>query len=140
MKIYNYITSFLFPHTLLEKKTVQFSKSSIILDNMIVEHEIMDRCLDNYENTQYIQQFKQPFTHVDTNKKAIEKSPTNKKAREKSPSWSPKSYYCGHCSKYIQVPVYLYLDKVYCTNICRTKQYKLDLSSNIVREKHSLSV
>jgi hypothetical protein len=130
MRIYNYITTFLFPHTLLKKKTVQFSKSSITLDNMIVKHEIMDRCLDNYENTQYIQQFKQPFTHVDT----------NKKARKKSPSWSPKSYYCGHCSKYIQVPVYLYLDKVYCTTICRTKQYKLDLSSNIVREKHSLSV
>lgn len=62
------------------------------------------------------------------------------KSFKKSHSYSATNYYCGFCSKYINIPIHMYCDKPFCSINCRKNQYQIDHSTNIVREHHSFSV
>jgi len=141
INIYTYITTSLFPQNEPdEEKHVRFEKNNGIV-KPVVEIEPMDRSLDTYLNNPDIQQFEQPFVHLDKQlvKKPVNSSPSNNKLLTKTHSWCPSTYCCRYCSKHIRVPVHLYLDNVYCTISCRNKQYELD-RSNQVRQTHSFSV
>jgi|TARA_B110000967_G_C18875957_1_gene558285 hypothetical protein len=129
--MYVYIITSLFPQNESDGgKKVRFEKNNYVVEST-ARIEPMDRSLENYEDKSYIQQFGQPFADLDN----VGKS---NKSLAKIHSWCPDAYYCGYCSKYIPLPVHLYLDKVYCTISCRSKQYDLDRSSQ-VRQTHSFS-
>lgn len=64
---------------------------------------------------------------------------TNRYPFKKSQSYNVPRYYCGFCSKVINLPEFMYQDKIFCTIQCRSRQIIVD-KKDLVREHHSLSI
>ena len=146
MDIYTYIINIIFPKEITDNATV---------DNQCIERTLYHGRRDgDGDESIYIQQYGQPFVQLDNNKEQRQyllqknkqngsygnNTKTNNNPFKKTQSFTQPNYYCGFCSRHIQIPTHMYADKSYCSVICRNKQINVLDKSQRVRQTHSFSV
>ena len=93
----------------------------------------INEMIDNTDNEKYNEKYKKNY------KQFLQNSPINNSPIKKSYSASTPVHYCGWCSIYINKPLHVYMDKIYCNNNCRNHQINSDSKLLIQRRQPAVS-